>query len=105
MRQRAVLGNISSGAMRPAKVIVADQARIVNDSPFCDAWVATEKIIERLLAMASEGASIDQVAWPIADPGLKRAPAHTGGRLSSLVFFGGGARKIRSICGPCTPLE
>jgi hypothetical protein len=41
-------------------------ARSANDSPFCDAWVAMEKIIERLLAMASEGASVDQVTRLLA---------------------------------------
>jgi hypothetical protein len=44
-------------------------ARIANDSPFCDAWVAMEKIIERLLAMASEGASVDQVTRLLATDG------------------------------------
>lgn len=44
-------------------------ARIANDSPFCDARVAMEKIIERLLAMASEGASIGQVTQLLASDG------------------------------------
>lgn len=44
-------------------------ARIANDSPFCDARVAMEKIIERLLTMASEGASIGQVTQLLASDG------------------------------------
>lgn len=44
-------------------------ARIANDSPFCDARVAMEKIIERLLAMASEGAGVDQVTRLLASDG------------------------------------
>jgi hypothetical protein len=44
-------------------------ARIANDSPFCDARGAMEKIIERLLAMASEGASIGQVTQLLASDG------------------------------------
>lgn len=44
-------------------------ATIANDSPFCDARVAMEKIIERLLALASEGASIGQVTQLLASDG------------------------------------
>ena len=44
-------------------------ARIANDSPFCDARGAMEKIIERLLAMASEGARLDQVTRLLTSDG------------------------------------
>ena len=44
-------------------------ARIANDTPFCDARAAMEKIIERLLAMASEGASLSQVTQLLASDG------------------------------------
>jgi len=44
-------------------------ARIANDSPFCDARAAMDKIIERLLAMASEGASLGQVTQVLATDG------------------------------------
>lgn len=44
-------------------------ARIANDSLFCDARAAMEKIIERLLAMASEGASLGQVTQLLASDG------------------------------------
>jgi hypothetical protein len=44
-------------------------ATIANDSPFCDAWAAMEKIIERLLAMATEGAGVDEVTRLLATDG------------------------------------
>ena len=44
-------------------------ARIANDSPFCEAHVAMDKIIERLLAMADEGATADEVSRLIAKDG------------------------------------
>jgi hypothetical protein len=36
-------------------------ARIANDGPFCEARAAMDKIVERLMAMASEGATADEV--------------------------------------------
>src|SRR5436190_9714002 len=36
-------------------------ARIANDSPFCEAYAAMDKIIERLMTMAGEGATADEV--------------------------------------------
>lgn len=44
-------------------------ARIANDSPFCDAYVAMDKIIERLMAMAGEGATADEVTRLLATDG------------------------------------
>jgi hypothetical protein len=44
-------------------------ARIANDSPFCEAYAAMDKIIERLLAMASEGATADDVTRLLATDG------------------------------------
>jgi hypothetical protein len=44
-------------------------ARIANDSPFCEAYAAMDKIIERLLAMASEGAIADEVTRLLATDG------------------------------------
>ena len=45
------------------------RARIANDSPFCEAHGAMEKIIEQLLAMADEGATADAVTQLIAKDG------------------------------------
>lgn len=44
-------------------------ARIANDSPFCDAQAAMDKIIERLMAMADEGATADDVSQLLAKDG------------------------------------
>jgi hypothetical protein len=44
-------------------------ARIANDSPFCDARVAMDKIIEQLLAMMGRGASVDSVTRMLASDG------------------------------------
>lgn len=44
-------------------------ARIATDSPFCEAQVAMDKIIERLLAMAEEGATADEVSQLLAKDG------------------------------------
>lgn len=44
-------------------------ARIANDSPFCEAHVAMNKIIERLMAMADEGATADDVSQLLAKDG------------------------------------
>ena len=44
-------------------------ARIVNDRPFCVAHAAMDKIIERLMAMAGEGATADQVTKVLATDG------------------------------------
>ena len=44
-------------------------ARIANDRLFCDAQVAMDKIIERLLAMADEGATADEVSRLISQDG------------------------------------
>jgi len=46
-------------------------ARIANDSPFCEAHVAMDKIIERLLAMADEGAAADEVSPLISKDGTE----------------------------------
>ena len=40
-----------------AKTSNEGNARIANASPFCEAHVAMDEIIERLLAMADEGAT------------------------------------------------
>jgi hypothetical protein len=45
------------------------KARIANDSPFCEAHVAMDKIIERLMAMADEGATADDVSQLLAKDG------------------------------------
>lgn len=44
-------------------------ARIANDSPFCEAHAAMDKIIERLMAMAGEGATADEVTKVLATDG------------------------------------
>ena len=44
-------------------------ARIANDSPFCEAYAAMDKIMERLLAMAGEGATTDQMTQLLAVDG------------------------------------
>lgn len=44
-------------------------ARIANDSPFCEAYAAMDKIVERLLAMAGEGATADEVTRLLATDG------------------------------------
>jgi hypothetical protein len=44
-------------------------ARIANDSPFCEAYTAMDKIIERLMAMAGEGATADEVTRLLATDG------------------------------------
>lgn len=44
-------------------------ARIANDSLFCEAHVAMDKIIEKLMAMADEGATADAVTQLIAKDG------------------------------------
>jgi hypothetical protein len=44
-------------------------ARIANDSPFCDAYAAMDKLIERLMAMAGEGATADEVTRLLATDG------------------------------------
>ena len=44
-------------------------ARIANDSPFCEAQVAMDKIIEQLLRMADEGATADAVSQLLAKDG------------------------------------
>ncbi|MEO8841000.1 MAG: ISKra4 family transposase [Kofleriaceae bacterium] len=46
-------------------------ARIANDSPFCEAHMAMDKIIERLLAMADEGATADEVSRLISKDGTE----------------------------------
>ncbi len=46
-------------------------ARIANDSPFCEAYVAMDKIIERLMAMAGEGATADEVSKLLAKDGTE----------------------------------
>ena len=46
-------------------------ARIANDSLFCEAHVAMDKIIERLLAMADEGATADEVSRLISKDGTE----------------------------------
>jgi len=44
-------------------------ARIANDNPFCDAYAAMDKIVERLLAMVGEGATADDVTRLLASDG------------------------------------
>ena len=44
-------------------------ARIANDSPFCEAYAAMDKIVERLMAMAGEGATADEVTRLLASDG------------------------------------
>jgi len=44
-------------------------ARIANDSPFCEAHVAMDKIIEQLMAMADVGATADEVSQLLAKDG------------------------------------
>ena len=44
-------------------------ARIANDSLFCEAHAAMDKIIEQLLAMADQGATADAVTQLIAKDG------------------------------------
>jgi hypothetical protein len=44
-------------------------ARIANDSPFCEAYGAMDKLVERLLAMADEGATADDVTRLLASDG------------------------------------
>jgi hypothetical protein len=44
-------------------------ARIANDQPFCEAYVSMDKLIERLLAMADEGATADKVTRLLATDG------------------------------------
>lgn len=44
-------------------------ARIANDSPFCEAYAAMDKIVERLLAMVGEGATADDVTRLLASDG------------------------------------
>lgn len=44
-------------------------ARIANDRPFCEAHRAMDKIIERLMAMANEGATADDVSQLLAKDG------------------------------------
>ena len=44
-------------------------ARIANDSLFCEAQLAMDKIIEQLLAMADEGATADEVTRMVAKDG------------------------------------
>jgi len=45
------------------------KAIATNDSPFCEARLAMDKIIERLLAMADEGATADDVTRLLAGDG------------------------------------
>jgi len=44
-------------------------ARIANDRPFCEAYASMDKLIERLMAMAGEGATADEVSRLIATDG------------------------------------
>src|SRR4051812_14161538 len=44
-------------------------ARIANDSPFCEAYAAMDKIIEHLMAMVGEGATADEVTRLLAKDG------------------------------------
>jgi len=44
-------------------------ARTANDSPFCEAYAAMDKIVERLLAMVGEGATADDVTRLLASDG------------------------------------
>jgi hypothetical protein len=44
-------------------------ARIANDSPFCEAYAGMDKIVERLLTMAGEGATADEVTRLLATDG------------------------------------
>jgi hypothetical protein len=46
-------------------------ARIANDSPFCEAYAAMDKIVERLLAMAGDGATVDEVTRLLATDGTE----------------------------------
>jgi hypothetical protein len=73
-------------------------ARIANDSPFCDAWAAMEKIIERLLTMASEGASIGQVTQLLASDGTAMLRELTQSYVEPQV--GRPSRQARGACGP-----
>ncbi len=66
-------------------------ARIANDSLFCEAHVAMDKIIEQLMAMADEGATADAVTQLIAKDGTALLRA--------------GARLLRSSRGAGTPGE
>lgn len=50
-------------------MLTTSTARIANDSPFCDAYIAMDKIIERLMAMAGEGATADAVTQLLATDG------------------------------------
>src|SRR5262245_47952050 len=45
------------------------RAFATDDSPFCEAQAAMDKIIERLLAMADQGASTDDVTRLLASDG------------------------------------
>jgi hypothetical protein len=49
----------------------ASTARIANDSPFCEADVAMDKIKKRLLAMAEVGATADEVTRLLATDGTE----------------------------------
>jgi hypothetical protein len=44
-------------------------ARIANDRPFCEAYAAMDKIVERLLTMAGEGATADDATRLLASDG------------------------------------
>lgn len=44
-------------------------ARIANDSPFCEAYAAMDKLVERLLAMVGERATADEVTRLLAMDG------------------------------------
>jgi hypothetical protein len=44
-------------------------ARIANDHPFCEAYASMDKLIERLMAMAGEGATADEVTRLLATDG------------------------------------
>ena len=44
-------------------------ARIANDRPFCEAYASMDKLIERLMAMAGEGATEDEVTLLLSTDG------------------------------------